>query len=231
MKILVSITTTNKNYLKNIEDLQKFKLKEVALFFTLYATKTVRQKIYKELIKHNIKSVPVVHLRNDMKINEIEYLIKTFKTKAFNTHPTGFFEIKDKNILKKYKNKIYIENSGADDKNAHIENEIDNYAGICLDVAHLHDAYLHKWNNSYQKIINLLKKYPCGFAHVSAIKKAYISPYSKQLAYSDHFFNNLSEFNYLKKYKRYLPKYLAFEVENDIRDQLQAKKYIQKLLK
>lgn len=226
MKILISITTTNKDYLKNIKDLKKFKIKEVALFFTLYATKTVRQKIYKELLKSSINSIPAVHLRNDMKLDEIEYLIRTFKTKIFNTHPKGFYELKDQETLKKYKKQIYIENLEI----ISIKEEIKNFAGICLDTSHLHDAYLKK-RESYKETIKLLKTHKCGFAHISAIKKAYISPYSKQLAYSDHFFNNLNEFDYLKKYKKYLPKYLALEIENDISDQLRAKKYIQKLLK
>lgn len=231
MKVLVSITTTNKDYLKNIKDLQKFKIKEIALFFTLYATKKVREKIYKELIKYNIKSVPVVHLRNDMKLNEIEYLIKTFKTKMFNTHSTGFYEIEDKTILKKHKNKIYIENSETK-STIPLQKEIDDYAGICLDIAHLHENILLKRTKFYKDTINILKKYKCGFAHLSAIKnKGYISQYSHKLQYSDHEFENIKEFDYIKQYKKYLPKYLAFEVNNSIEDQLKAKKYIQKLLK
>jgi uncharacterized protein YifE (UPF0438 family) len=227
MKILVSITTTNKDYLSKIKELQKFNIKEVALFFTLFAKKNIREKIYKELLKANIKSVPVIHLRNDMKLDEIEYLIKTFKTKKFNTHPMGFFEIEDKELLKKHKNKIYIENIEI----APIDEEIKNYAGICLDVSHLHDSYLKKWTN-YKKTINLLKNYKCGFAHVSAIKNhIYYNKHSKEMEYADHDFNNVNEFDYLKKYKKYLPKYLALEINNDIKSQLQAKKYIQKLLK
>jgi hypothetical protein len=226
MKILVSIITTNKDYLKNIEDLQKFKIKEVALFFTLYATKTVRQKIYKKLIKNNITSVPVVHLRSDMKLDEIEYLIKTFKTKAFNTHPRGFYELKDEKALIKYKKQIYIEHLEI----VSIKEEIKNFAGICLDTSHLHDAYLKKCE-SYKETIKLLKTHKCGFAHIGAIRNGYISPYSHKLEYGDHFFRNLNEFNYLKKYKKYLPKYLALEINNNIEEQIKAKKYIQKLLK
>lgn len=226
MKVLVSITTTNKDYLKNIKDLQKFKIKEIALFFTLYATKKVREKIYKELIKYNIKSVPVVHLRSDMKLEEIEYLIKTFKTKMFNTHPKGFFEIKNKEVLRKYKKQIYIENLEI----ISIKEEIKNFAGICLDTAHLHDACLKK-QQSYKETIELLKTCKCGFAHIGAIKKGYISQYSHKLEYGDHFFNNLSEFNYLKQYKKYLAKYLALEINNNIEEQTRAKIYVQKLLK
>lgn len=231
MKILVSITTTNKDYIKNIQEAKKLKIKELALFFTLFATKNIRYKIYKELLKNNIKSVPVVHLRNDMKVSEIKYLIKTFNTKMFNTHPTGFHEIEDKEILKKYKNKIYLENSETK-KTVSITKEINDYAGICLDISHLHENLLLKRMKFYKDTIDVLKKYKCGFAHVSAIKKhSYINKYTGVLSYSDHIFENLNEFNYIKKYKKYLPQYLAFEVNNSIKEQLKAKKYLQKILK
>ena len=36
-----------------IKELEKFGVKQVALFFTLYGAKSVRKKIYKELIKIN----------------------------------------------------------------------------------------------------------------------------------------------------------------------------------
>ena len=195
------------------------------MFLTLYATKSVREKIYKELYKNNIKNVPFVHLRDDMKLEEIDYLIKKFNTKLFNTHTKQDHGIKDKRIFKKYKNLIYLENT-----NQYIKNEINNYAGICLDVSHLENARRCK-KKSYKIVSEILKNYKCGVWHVSAIRrKAYKCSHSKVLRYDDHTFHSLTEFDYLKKYKKYLPKYIAFEVENSIEEQLKAKKYISKLL-
>ena len=227
MKVLVSITTTNKNYIQKIKELQKFKIKETALFLTLYATQSIRKNIYKNLIKLGIKSIPVVHLRSDMKAKEIEYLIKTFKTKMFNTHPNGFFGLEDKDLIKKYKKIIYLENVGI----CSLKKEINNYAGLCLDISHLHDAVLN--NGKFVKeTLNILKNYKCGFAHISAIKKkTFFDNYQKKYTNGSHFFDNVNEFDYIKKYKNYLPKYLALEVENSIEEQLLAKKHIEKILK
>ncbi|MDD4289896.1 MAG: hypothetical protein PHH83_01310 [Patescibacteria group bacterium] len=227
MKVLVSVVTTDKNYFKKIEELKKLKVKELALFFTLFGKKSVRSKIYQALIEAKIKNVPFVHLRDDIKLEEIEYLIKNFKTKLFNSHPKCDYGIKDKRVLKKYKDVIYLENTNQ----FHMKNEIHDYAGICLDVAHLENA--RKFNKkSYERVCEILKDYKCGVWHVSAIrKKIYRCPYSKVLRYDDHKFHSLREFDYLKKYRKHLSKYIVFEVENSIEDQLRAKKYLEKILK
>ena len=227
MKVLVSIVTTDKNYLDKIKELKKFKVKQVALFFTLYGTKSVRYKIYKELIKTEIKNVPFVHLRDDMKLAEINYLIKTFNTKIFNIHVKAKHGFMDKQILEKYKNSIYLEN----DDHFSVGKEINNVSGICLDVSHLENAKFFN-KKIYKETIDILNKYKCGIWHVSPIKKkAYYCIYDKKLRYDSHTFNSLSEFDYLKKYKKYLPKFVALEVENSIEEQLKAKEYIEKLLK
>ncbi len=227
MKILTSITTTNKNYIQKIKELEKFKIKEAALFLTLYATQDVRKNIYKNLLKYGITSIPVVHLRSDMKEKEIEYLIKTFKTKMFNTHPKDHLGLEDSKAIKKYKKLIYLENIEI----CSIKYEINDFAGICLDVSHLHDSILNK-KGFPKETIKILKTHKCGFAHISAIKKkAFFDNYQKKATNGSHFFENVNEFNYIKKYKKYLPKYLALEVENSIEEQLLAKKHIEKILK
>lgn len=227
MKFLVSVVTTDKNYFKKIEELEQLKVKEVALFFTLYGTKSVREKIYKELIKNRIKNVPFVHLRDDMRLEEVEYLIKNFKTKLFNSHTKYDDGVRDKRVLKKYKNLIYLENTNQ----FYMKNEINDYAGICLDVAHLENA--RRFNKkSYERVCEILKNHKCGVWHVSAIRrKIYRCPYSKIFRYDDHTFYSLSEFDYLKKYKKYLPNYIVLELDNNIKEQIIVKEYINKLFK
>lgn len=227
MRVLVSITTTNKDYLKKIKEIKKYKIKEIALFLTLYATKNIRHKIYKALINCGVKSIPVVHLRNDMTGDEIEYLKKKFRTKMFNTHPKGFFQLDDPKLIKKYKKIIYLENTEA----FSMKKEIDNFAGICFDVSHLHDAILKK-KKLAKETIEILKNYKCGFAHLSEMREnAVFDKYEKSMSYCLHHFENINEFDYIKKYRKYLPYYIALEIDNPIKEQLLAKKYIEKILK
>jgi len=53
----------------------------------------------------------------------------------------------------------------------------------------------------------------------------------KRLRYDSHYFEDLSEFDYLKKYSINLfSDFCALELENTIKDQLRAKDYILNLL-
>lgn len=60
-----------------------------------------------------------------MEIWELDYLVKTYNTKAFNIHPLSEFSLKYN--LDKYSNCIYIENTYA----KYNEQEIKKFAGTC----------------------------------------------------------------------------------------------------
>lgn len=214
-KVLVSVTTISQKHEEKLQEINELNIKEAAFFPTCLNFKQ-RQEFYKELEKSTLKRIPVVHLRDDMTPEEVEYLKKRFRTKRFNIHSK-----KQKPLfynLSKFRKRIYVENHNS----GQIESqELKDYRGICLDVSHLEDARLKTGEkNIFKYYINLLEKYKIGFSHVSAIR-------NKE---STHEFKNLSEFDYVLRYLKYLPKYLALELENPIKEQLKAQAYIKKIL-
>ena len=225
--ILVSITTTNPDWKERIKEIDKLGLKEIALFVTCIDVKA-RKEFYKLLEETKLEKIPFVHLRDDVEEWEYEYLIKKYKTEVFNTH---FNRVDDRfmEASKKYLNKIYLENhkETPDDK-IYL---LDDFAGICLDISHWENfGNLLKLNN-YKKFSKLLKKYKIGCCHISAIMAKPI--FDKEYGiwdYASHYMHNLSEMDYVKKYKKYLPKICALEIENSLEEQLEIKKYIEKLL-
>ena len=225
IKVLPTITTISKELWRNkIEEVKKLKLKEVFLFLTGLDEKE-RKRLYKLLKETEVEKIPFVHIRSDMKLLELDYLVENYQTKVFNIHTERQYPlIYDYN---KYKNIIYIENTVAFPLD---EQEIKDFAGICLDFAHLEDVRLLDIK-SYKHNIKILEKYPIKCNHISVIKK---HPYLQkgQVNYASHYLEDLSELDYLKKYPaNYFSDFIAIELENSIKEQLEAKDYIIDLLK
>ena len=229
-KILLGLTTTKgSDWRGKVKEIDKLGLKEIALFPTCLEIKE-RRELYKMLEKTNLKEIPVVHLRHDFKKWELAYLIKRFKTRFFNTH----FDKVNKNFLaesKGYLKKIYLENHiGFSAGDFHL---LDIFAGLCLDVSHWHDYnHIQKLGN-YKKFPEILKKYKIGFCHISAMRGNplfEIKNGKRVKYYNSHWLRDLSELNYVKRYKKYLPSVCAIELENPLEEQLKAKKYLEKIL-
>ena len=86
MLILPTITTiTPEAWRDKVKEVKKLKLEEIALFPTCL-NQAERKKLYQLLKETSIKSIPFVHLRNDMPEEELDYLKKNYQTKVFNTH-------------------------------------------------------------------------------------------------------------------------------------------------
>jgi len=224
-KILPTITTINNNlWRKKMEEAKKLKLKEVFVFLTALGRKE-RKEFYKLLKETEIEKIPFVHIRSDMELSELDYLIENYKTELFNVHTEKQYPfVYD---CSKYKDIICIENIYAFRLN---EKEIKDYAGICLDFAHLENIRLTN-KKAYQHDVEVLEKYPIKCNHISAIKK--ISFLRKNIMkYDSHYLEDLSELDYLKKYpSNYFSPFIAIELENSIKEQLEAKDYIIDLLK
>ena len=226
-KILPTITTINKSrWPKKIEEIEKLRLREVFLFLTPLEIKE-RRKVYELLNKTKIEKIPFVHIRSDMELWELDYLIERYQTEIFNIHSMRQYPLLYN--YDKYKHMIYIENSTVFPLQ---EKEIKDFAGICLDLSHLENTRLMD-QNAYQYNVNLLEKYPIGCNHISAIKK---SPFSKKesprLRHDCHDLEDLSELDYVKRYPvNYFSSFIAIELENSIKEQLEAKDYIIDLLK
>jgi len=224
MQIIPSITTITKGaWQDKLAEVKKLKLEEVCLFPTCLEAKE-RKKLYRLLEQTKVKRIPLVHLRGDMTAGEIDYLIKHYQTKIFNTHTQ-----REHPFLwdyGKYQKIIYIENNyGPWD-----EKEVKEFAGACLDMSHLEsDRILNP--KRYKSNIRIIEKYGCGCNHISAIKQKPFRDEKNELRYDSHDLEDLSELDYLKKYPlKYFSDIVAIELENTIEEQLKAKECIAGLL-
>lgn len=233
-KILVSLTTITPNLWKEkVKEIDNLNIKEIALFLTCLKKKE-RKELYKKLGKTGLKRIPFVHAREeDMDIDEYDYLTNNFKTKVFNLHPTrtSFDRMKE---LKKYQKNIFVENIYNIDKE--YISTLSVCGGACIDISHWEDFGAIQKGKGYGNFKKILDNSKIGCCHISAITKhpqrKYTDDSGKEMPmFSCHIFSSFSEFDYIKKYKKYLNGYIAIEVENPLAEQLKAKKYIEKLLK
>ncbi|MFH1233523.1 MAG: hypothetical protein V1649_02640 [Patescibacteria group bacterium] len=233
-KILLGLTTITEGEWKNkVKEINKLGLKEIALFLTCLDFKE-RQELYQLLEKTKLISIPHVHLRNDMDINELDYLNKKFKTEVFNIHSeldpySTVFDYTD------FVKKIYVENTPG---YVPTNNELKKYAGFCLDICHWELIILAKGEDSQEniEIKKRAEKYKIGVNHISAIKSEKIIIYDCFLdkevySYHSHLLSDLKELHYVKKYKNYLADIISIELENSLTEQLEVKKYLEKIIK
>ncbi|MDO8424494.1 MAG: hypothetical protein Q7S70_00960 [bacterium] len=223
-KILPSVTTTKgSDWKKQISEINELGLKEIAIFPTCL-DREQRKEFYKLLEGSTVKSIPYCHLRSDMKPEELEYLIGKYQTQAFSTHMQIEFPII--HDWSKYKKTIYIEFV------YHVfdEKELKSFGGICLDVTHLEiDRLLRKEN--YEANVKIIEKNYIGANHVSAVKAVPRIDEQKAVRYDWHHSDDLSEFDYLKRYPlSYFSPFIAIELENSIEEQLKVKDYINNLI-
>jgi hypothetical protein len=228
-KILLGLTTTFlSDWEEKIEEITKFSIKEVALFPTTMEIEK-RKKLYAALEKTDIQRIPHVHLRSDMRIEELDYLTERFKTEVFNIHPQGSYVIE--HDLGKYKPVIFIENSNIF---LPTTEELAEYGGICIDFAHWENARLMK-NGYYKDFKALVGEHKIGCCHISGIiKKTTVvddPEYKGIKAHDFHYINGLDELEYMKKYVGYLPDIISMEMENSFKEQLEFKKYLEEIIK
>jgi len=220
-KILVTITTTHRsNWRKKIREIDELNIKEAALFLTGLNSQE-RKECYQLLKKTTLIKIPFVHLKSDMAPWELKFLIKNYQSKIFNIHSETQHPLEHN--LSLYSNQIYIENTDC----LLNEKEVQKWAGICLDLSHLEDnRYLNP--KKYRHNLKIIKKYPLGCNHISAVrKKAFHHPQYGNIK-SSHWIQNLTEVNYLKNFpKEFFSSVMAIELENSLKKQLKVKKYIE----
>jgi len=236
-KILLGLTTTSgSDWKEKVEECKKFDIKEIALFPTAINSEK-RKELYGLLENSPVKSIPHVHLRDDMELWEMEYLKKIFGTQVFNIHNKNcthnFSDFNERSGG--YKNKIYVENL---EKSETIPdpNELEDFAGLCVDFSHWEDGIMLGEKDYDQKMREVVGKFPVGCSHISAVSEKMVEtrdaafPEIIYRDYSKHFFENLSEFDYLKKYVQFIPELVSLELENSFEEQLKAKEYIEKII-
>jgi hypothetical protein len=230
-KILLGLTTTpDANWRGKIEEIKKLDLREAALFLT-GINRAERKELYALLEDTPMENIWHVHLRNDMEIDELEYLVEKFHVKAFNIHPKSSnypFE----HDYSKFASMIYIENVGL----LPIPEELEKVGGICVDFSHWHDKILQGDKQYMAGMETLIENFKIGCSHLSAITSVFqgyqdISfPDVIYETYSDHMSKKLTDFDYVKDYVEYLPELVSLELENSFAEQWEVKKYVEKII-
>ena len=208
-----------------IEEINSLGLTEIALFLTGLG-KEERKDLYDVLENTPISSIPHVHLRTDMALDEIDYLSDKYKVEAFNLHSSTEFPLQYD--YGKYASKIFLENCYV----VPGESELQKFGGLCIDFSHWEEKKLENDQNYCEKMERAVANYMIGCAHVSAIEDRPIPVVinSKIKEFSSHVLESMHELDYIKKYKKYLPNIISIELENPIQEQLEAKKYLENII-
>jgi hypothetical protein len=213
-------TTPHSDWRKKIEEARIYNLKEVALFPTFLEIEK-RKELYKLLDDSPIEEIPHVHLRDDMEEWEIELFEQKYNTKYYNIHERHV----GTPVFEKYASKIYIEN----DFTPMSEERVKKYGGLCVDFSHL-ERTQKRSTEIYEYNLGLAGKYKIGCCHISAVEKKRYKLLRLLKRCGSHYLMNLAELDYVKKYFSYLPDYVSIELENSFEQQLEAKKYLEKII-
>lgn len=230
-KILLGLTTTpGSNWREKVQEIEKFKIKELALFPTFLKIDE-RKELYALLEKTGLEKIPHVHLRDDMEEWELDLFFEKYNSRLFNIHPNEA----DFNFTKnsKYKNIIFVENLfKLDDIYLKILN---NCAGLCVDFSHWEDQGMILKHEGYEIMEELIKNHKVGCCHISAISEELNEIVDYQTGYKisggdNHTMSDFSQLKYVKKYVQYLPEYVSIELENSFEKQLEVKEYLEKII-
>jgi hypothetical protein len=208
--------------MKKCNELITFNIKKIALFPTFLAIDD-RKVLYGLLETISDLEIPHVHLRGqDMEDWEIKMFEEKYKTEFYNVHQ---IDVKHE-VLDPIRSKLYVENQYA----KFDELVLKNAAGLCVDFSHLEYARIQK-NAGFENMKNgILKRYPIGCCHVSAVRFSKVKLINTLFGISRHTLKELKDVDYVKKYKTYLPKYLSLELENSFESQREIKDYLEKIL-
>lgn len=230
-KILLGLTTTpGSDWREKIAEIEKFGIKELALFPT-FLKMDERKELYSLLEKTRVKKIPHVHLRDDMEEWELDLFYEKYGSKLFNIHPN----LAGLNFTKnsKYKEIIFVENLfKLDDIYFEILNKC---AGLCIDFSHWEDQGRILKHEGYEKMEGFIEKYKVGCCHISAVNEELNEIVDYQTGHKissgdNHMMSDFSELDYVKKYVEYLPEYVSIELENSFEKQLEVKEYLEKII-
>lgn len=217
-RILVGITGyKNEDWEDKLKEINKFEINRVALFLERFK-KTQRDKIYPALLNSKIKEIPLVHIRNDMNKEELDFLSNNFHSSYFTIHESSFNHLEQ---WKGFYGELYLEMN----MDSYISQlvEVERVGGFCIDLSHF-KAEITQWSKEFEYIFERRKNlHYFGCNHLNG--------YSPETNDDLHFIKSLKDFDYLKT----LPKFvfgdiIALEVDNDITQQLKFKKHLSGML-
>lgn len=217
--ILVSITgREEKEWQEKLQEIEYLNISEIALFLEMYEPKE-KQKIYDTLLKSCVKSIPLVHIRHDMKKDELKFLQKNFKTKYFTCHEENFVN-HDVEHWKEFYKDIYLEMNF--DNFVSKKVKVEKIGGFCIDLAHF-KVGLEKLSKDFEYVFDHKDKKNFACNHLNG--------WNTEKNVDMHTIHNIADFDYLKTLPEFVfGKYIALETFNSIREQLEFKKYLTEIL-
>ncbi|MFA5856988.1 MAG: hypothetical protein WC867_06515 [Candidatus Pacearchaeota archaeon] len=217
-RLIVGLTAKHgKDWKKKLDEIRKYKIKRFALFLEEIPYKE-REKVYVELLNTKIDEIPLVHIRDDFNEEEILFLKKNFKSKYFTIHESHFKLLKKWNGTHK---NLYLEMNFDDYVPKNVE--INKIGGFCIDLSHFKAAE-EKWSKDFLFIESKkkIKRY---------FKCNHINGYSYKKNLDIHTIRGFKDFDYLMTLPEFLfGDVIALEMYNSIKDQIEYKKYLEKLL-
>jgi hypothetical protein len=206
-KIYLGITgENNSDWQLKLKEISERKIDSVAVFLGRFE-KDEREFLRRSLLESTVKHVPLVHLRNDTGIDELEFFVTHFDTKHFNIHENAFDFIEQWNG---HLDKLYLEMNYDNSIPGNVA--VEKIGGFCVDLAHLKSAIDRE---AVDADFILEKKGKADFAC------NHLNGYSCSGKWDLHFVTDLKDFDYLTS----LPKYVfgdivALELDNSIEDQI-----------
>jgi len=215
MTFLPALTSTKKERMGPfLEALGRTGVRTIALFPTTLKVDE-RRSLYGDLERIPGLAIPHVHLRSDCDDAEIGYLIHRFGTQVFNVHPvaSGTAYVPEST---RWLKRIYLENADALPE----ADQLEAYAGVCPDFSHW-EAGRRARDPGYEGFDALVRKFPAGCCHISAIRDGDPNPWNGRTDH--HHFTSLSDFDYVDRYREFFPSnWASLEVENPLEEQLEA---------
>lgn len=218
--LLLSITGRDEvACLEKIKELNALGVKEAGLFLE-FLVREQRKRVYAELLKSGLKKIPLVHIRHDMTKDELKFLKNKFKTRYFTLHEVNF---QHDDIFKWrgfYKN-LYLEMNF--DNFVSKKVEVEKIGGFCIDLAHF-KVGLEMLNKDFNYVYS--KRYRSEYFACN-----HLNGWNPAVNCDMHTIGKLEDFDYLKTLPDFLfSRYIALEVFNSIKEQLEFKKYLVRIL-
>ncbi len=217
-RITLSITGYNSRQLnRKITEAEKYKIFKISLFLERLSIPE-RKKVYNRLEKSSIKEIPLLHLREDMNIDELRFFKNKYRTKYFTIHEEHF------KIIKRWKGfykNLYLEMNKDNIVNRNVI--VEKIGGFCVDLSHFKSAE-EKWSQEFTYVLKRSNQKIFACNHLNG--------YSYRRNTDMHRINSLNDFKYLKTLPEFLfGDLIAIEADHSIKKQLEFKKYLVKFLK
>jgi len=216
-EIFVSITGSKKeDWQYQLEEVNEYEIQKAAVFIEQF-DKEQREPLYRALLNSSVKEVPLVHLRHDALVEELDFFVSNFSTDHFNIHESHFDFL---NKWEKYRNKLYLEMDTDSEVADNVK--VGEIGGFCIDLAHFRKSVARGTEEAYY--VYLRRKtieFECN----------HISGYLEKEDTDMHLVDKKERFDYLEELPDYLfGEVMAMEVNNSIREQLKFRSYITELL-